>query len=216
MGPVAAQRFLPWHRLYLLKIEQMGQAIDPQFFIPYWKWTSQRKVPPWIANFKPTIKVPGINRMVTRNPPRPNTTLPTAAQINSIMGSVTFTNFVNGIDAPHGRVHNWCFGTMSDTSWSPVDPLFWLHHAEIDRLWNVWQTNHSGQNPTLSGTDRIMDPWPETEVQVRSIAALGYSYSQWDWRRLTEIEQVDTAKRGCVRVKNVLNNILDSRRSPFL
>ena len=176
MGPVAAQRFLPWHRDYLLKVERMGQAIDPLFFIPYWKWTSQREVPPWLATFKPTVKVPGINRTVTRNPPRPNTTLPTAAQINSVLGAATFTAFVTGIDGPHGRVHNWCNGTMSDISWSPVDPLFWLHHAEIDRLWSRWQTAHPGLNPTLSGADRIMDPWPETETQLRSITSLGYSY----------------------------------------
>ncbi|MGI8603750.1 MAG: tyrosinase family protein [Verrucomicrobiales bacterium] len=176
MGAVAAQRFLPWHRVYVLKIEQLGQAIDPLFFIPYWKWTVQRAVPPWLATFKPTVKVPGINRTVTRNPPRPGTTLPTSAQITAVLARGTFTNFVNGLDAPHGRVHNWCFGTMSDFSWSPVDPLFWLHHAEIDRIWTQWQATHPGLNPSLTGTARIMDPWPETEAQVRSIAALGYSY----------------------------------------
>lgn len=176
MGPVATQRFLSWHRLYVLKIEQMGQSIDPLFFVPYWKWTVQRQVPPWLASFKPTIKVPGINRTVTRNPPRPRTTLPTAAQINAILTSGTFTSFVIGLDAPHGTVHNWCFGTMSDVSWSPVDPLFWLHHAEIDRIWSQWQTAHPGMNPSLTGVDRIMDPWSETEANIRSITALGYSY----------------------------------------
>jgi hypothetical protein len=23
---------------------------------------------------------------------------------------------------------------------SPNDPLFWLHHANVDRLWAIWQT----------------------------------------------------------------------------
>ena len=176
MGPVGAQRFLPWHRVYLLKVERMGQAIDPLFFIPYWKWTTQREVPPWLATFKPTIKVPGPNITVTRNPPRPGLTLPTAVQITTVLANTTFTPFVNGLDGPHGRVHNWCFGTMSDPSLSPADPLFWLHHAEIDRLWSQWQLAHPGINPSLTGANRIMDPWPETEVQVRSIATLGYSY----------------------------------------
>ena len=112
MSPVAVQRFLPWHRVFVLKVEKMGQAIDPLFFIPYWKWTVQRVVPPWLATFKPTIKVPGPNLTVVRNPPRPNTTLPTSAQINTVMALGTFTSFVNGIDGPHGTVHNWCNGTM--------------------------------------------------------------------------------------------------------
>ena len=177
MGPVAAQRFLPWHRVYVLKVEKMGQAIDPLFFIPYWKWTVQREVPPWLATFKPTVKVPvNPNMTVTRNPPRPNTTLPTSAQINTILAMGAFTPFVNGLDGPHGRVHNWCNGTMSNPSYSPVDPLFWLHHAEIDRIWSQWQATHPGLNPSLPGANSIMDPWPETEAQVRSIAALGYSY----------------------------------------
>jgi tyrosinase len=179
MGPVGTQRFLPWHRVYLLKVERMGQAVDPLFFIPYWKWTTQREVPPWLATFKPTVKVPGSDRTVTRNPPRPMTTLPTSAQITAVLARGTFTSFVaqpTGIDLPHGTVHMWCNGIMSDISWSPVDPLFWLHHAMIDRIWSIWQAAHPGKNPTLAGADRIMDPWPETEAQVRSIAALGYSY----------------------------------------
>jgi len=34
MGPVGNQRFLPWHRLYLHKVEQAMQSIDSQAFIP--------------------------------------------------------------------------------------------------------------------------------------------------------------------------------------
>lgn len=178
MGAVAVQRFLPWHRVFLLKVEQMGQAIDPLFFIPYWKWTSERMVPPWLATFKPTVKVPVTPDItVVRNPPRPGLSLPTATFINNnVMTATTFTNFTFAIDAPHGQVHNWCNGTMSNINFSPVDPLFWLHHAEIDRLWSVWQASNPGKNPTLSGANKTMDPWPETEAAVRSISALGYSY----------------------------------------
>ena len=50
--------------------------------------------------------------------------------------------------------------------------------AQVDRLWSIWQAKpaNSGKNPTLSGNNRIMDPWQETAAQVRSIASLGYSY----------------------------------------
>jgi tyrosinase len=61
---------------------------------------------------------------------------------------------------------------------SPADPIFWLHHAEVDRQWSIWQARaaNAGKNPSLTGANQIMDPWPETEQQVRSIATLGYSY----------------------------------------
>ena len=31
-------------------------------------------------------------------------------------------------------MHNWVGGIMSDIMYSPCDPLFWLHHAFIDRV----------------------------------------------------------------------------------
>ena len=30
---------------------------------------------------------------------------------------------------------------MSDPRFSPNDPMFWLHHANVDRIWAVWQQN---------------------------------------------------------------------------
>jgi hypothetical protein len=47
-------------------------------------------------------------------------------------GYATFTAPINGI---HGSVHIWVGGTMSDAAVSPADPVFWLHHANLDRLW---------------------------------------------------------------------------------
>jgi tyrosinase len=49
------------------------------------------------------------------------------------------------------------------TSLSPVDILFWLHHANIDRLWSQWQENHPNLHPSLNGNDAIMDPWAYNE-----------------------------------------------------
>lgn len=35
----------------------------------------------------------------------------------------------------------WTLGTMSNTPGSPNDPLFWLLHSNVDRLWAEWQNN---------------------------------------------------------------------------
>lgn len=176
MGDLGVQRFLPWHRVYLLKLERMGRAIDPLFFIPYWRWTADRAVPSWLKKFKPTVKVVGPDITVSRNPTAPPP-LPTSAQISALMGIGSFTDFVLGIDPFHGAVHIWCHGTMSNIPTASADLLFWLHHAMIDKIWADWQVTHPGQNPSLSGANRIMDPWTESDAQVRSIAALGYSYT---------------------------------------
>jgi tyrosinase len=65
---------------------------------------------------------------------------------------------------------------MGSIPFAPTDPIFWMHHAEIDRIWAEWQSAHPGQNPSLAGTAAIMDPWSETEVDTRDISALGYAY----------------------------------------
>ncbi|MFM9069373.1 MAG: tyrosinase family protein, partial [Planctomycetota bacterium] len=41
----------------------------------------------------------------------------------------------------HNGVHNWIGGDMG-TGASPNDPVFFLHHANIDRMWHAWQKKH--------------------------------------------------------------------------
>jgi tyrosinase len=57
-------------------------------------------------------------------------------------------------------------GTMDSIPCSPYDPIFWLHHANVDRLWAQWQDQgHSGRD-FYPATDQpfghnLLDPmWP--------------------------------------------------------
>ncbi|KAI8590417.1 hypothetical protein BDZ88DRAFT_414481 [Geranomyces variabilis] len=43
---------------------------------------------------------------------------------------------------PHAVVHDAIGGHMAMVQWSTNDHLFWLHHANIDRLYDVWQAEH--------------------------------------------------------------------------
>jgi tyrosinase len=55
---------------------------------------------------------------------------------------------------PHGPVHvqvGGAGGLMTDPDTAALDPIFWLHHANIDRLWEVWMRRAStNTNPTTS------------------------------------------------------------------
>ena len=41
----------------------------------------------------------------------------------------------------HSRPHLFIGGAMN-TFASPDDPLFWLHHAFVDKVWTMWQDCH--------------------------------------------------------------------------
>lgn len=67
---------------------------------------------------------------------------------NYMEGHTGLTNFFAGDpfgDQLHGRVHLWVNGNMGSSS-SPNDPVFWLHHANLDRIWAEWQDAHGIYN----------------------------------------------------------------------
>jgi tyrosinase len=101
----------------------------------------------------------------------------------------------------HNLVHRWVGGswlvdgqpsggTMMQMS-SPNDPVFWLHHCNIDRLWSAWQGRHGSSAPYLpragAAPGHNLDdalifgehrPWPDTytPAMVENAYELGYSY----------------------------------------
>ncbi len=52
-------------------------------------------------------------------------------------------------NVPHGAVHVTVGGQMGSFNTAGLDPIFWLHHCNIDRLWEVWdrQTSPGRSNP---------------------------------------------------------------------
>ena len=41
-------------------------------------------------------------------------------------------------DVPHNVMHDAIGGIMGNPDTAALDPIFWLHHSNIDRLWEVW------------------------------------------------------------------------------
>ncbi|TDZ15806.1 N-acetyl-6-hydroxytryptophan oxidase ivoB [Colletotrichum orbiculare MAFF 240422] len=52
---------------------------------------------------------------------------------------------------PHTSGHYAIGGTMDDVSLSPADPLFFMHHTNLDRLWWVWQSKNESRINDMSG-----------------------------------------------------------------
>jgi tyrosinase len=169
MGPDGTWRFLPWHRLYLLKLEDLLRQKQSGLTVPYWDYANDHNRPDWV--WQP----PG----VVRNTPGANGgALPTQATIDGLLTTSTYYDFTYGLEFnAHNQVHNWCNGTISSPMTATQDPIFWLLHAEVDGIWDKWQLNHTGM-ATLSGNMAELDPWqpPGTFVDVNDTVFLGYSY----------------------------------------
>lgn len=168
-------RFLPWHRIYLLRMEALLMMVDPTVCIPYWKSSEEQSFPSWLLGFTPTVTLMGGPHTVTRNIGM-FALLPSAAAVTAAMANDTFNTFASALEGIHNSGHVWVGGSMGSVPFAPCDPVFWMHHCEIDRIWAEWQAANPGQNPTLAGSAAIMDPWTETENDTRDIIALGYNY----------------------------------------
>lgn len=203
MGPIGLLRFLAWHRRYILEFERALIAADKALrpnattpvCLPYWHWIDP--FPEWLEGFlpakRPDNNTPPPARRKKSPPEKPNQTDVNyiisgfASQMRGI-NTDDYTRFTYGLEGwgkrpdgrslpAHNHVHDWTGGIMSNTMYSPTDPVFWLHHGEVDRLWHIWQQQNGNSHPALTGNDRIMDPWPETYDDLRSIEALRYVYA---------------------------------------
>lgn len=170
-------RLLPWHRIFLLLLEEAMHNYHPDVCIPYWDWTKseEQHFPDWLAGILPTVITPSQTINVVRSPGAESWLSGIVSGASSALTQTTYDTFSSPINGIHGGVHIWVGGTMSDAGVSPADPVFWLHHANLDRLWWVWYNSATGnhQNPVIPG---LLSPWTYTEVNTRNIMSLGYKY----------------------------------------
>jgi len=114
-------------------------------------------------------------------------------------GPGTWFNHSNGHlgaceSRPHGTMHVAVGGTGPNAGWmsnfttAGLDPIFWLHHCNIDRLWEVWlRRSPANTNPAASAWRSVFTmyfhdfdrkPVAVTSGQLTDTAAplLGYRY----------------------------------------
>jgi tyrosinase len=102
--------------------------------------------------------------------------LPTRAQIRQVIldqvvydlppyhrSVAGFRNFLEGWIGPsrlHNAVHVWVGGDRGDMgdATSPNDPVFFLHHCNVDRIWTAWQRQHSNASyvPPQTASDDLL------------------------------------------------------------
>jgi hypothetical protein len=148
-------RFLPWHRLQLVWFERQVARFSGKanFSLPYWDWDDDRM--PAIVSSDPAFAMP--------RSARPGDSLRDFMRRNgqSFRGRITddFATFfgrARNVGTPaqggysgsaewsgHNMIHGFVGGDMGRLDRAPNDPLFWMHHCNIDRIWTQWHAKNS-------------------------------------------------------------------------
>lgn len=206
--------FLPWHRALLLDLERELQQIDPSVTIPYWKFdepsqnlftesfigadgdgfaefSSSNPLRNWQVN-----GVPGINRThrFIEN-----------GQATFVIGEIATLSlggpsnlydefrFMEG--NPHGTTHTSFSGWVSGINTAARDPLFFLLHCNVDRLWAKWQWVNDRFDRTQSSSFTAQGNTTRIGHNVND--------SMWPWNRVTGGERPPDAPGGRLAPTNV-------------
>ena len=208
--------FLPWHRCYLLDLERELQSIDPAVTLPYWRFdqpapkiftlafmglpnandrlqfTAGHPFLQWKAEtqggilrqmaFSPAINPPGLKTE--------QATIALGAGVFTVFGEPFVGLPQGGIERdPHGRAHTsfgpggWIYSPPT----APRDPMFFLLHGNVDRLWAKWQWFYKRAND--ADTKAYYNGAP-----VRIGHNIGDS--MWPWNENADPPRPDTSPGG--------------------
>lgn len=173
--PTKEKHFLIWHRLYVAHFEQIVRELSGKadFALPYWDYTDKayRTLPaPFIQKNNALYE---LGRATKLNSGRAiDKVLDTSLDVSNLMEIKNFFTFNQSIDnAPHGAMHVYVGGAFKEDPYAGkniiyqkdnttglmasvpsagFDPIFWLHHANIDYLWQKWEQSPNGQRPALN------------------------------------------------------------------
>ncbi|HEY7427965.1 MAG TPA: tyrosinase family protein [Gemmataceae bacterium] len=194
--------WLPWHRAYLLAFETALRIIDPDVALPFWDWTSDVSVheglPAAFADetYQPTPGGPAVpNPLLSATYQEAGQQFTTARFVNeldarqqtageaagiysnTVFGDDQTDGFTEALAIPHDDLHSvWVRGSMGDPTYAAYDPIFWAHHANIDRLWAQWQLGPNNADPSPDVLALNLDPFGKTAADVLDFRQLPYTY----------------------------------------
>jgi tyrosinase len=188
--PYPYDLFLPWHRAYLVYWDNVVRDQNAGAIQPWWDWSQQTGVPdaygedPLLSG--PTPDLPDDPARSTRRFPGDPADLPSTTDVADLLRLGTFVDFSNEIQDVHDRVHGWTGGVnpddenqggdMGTIASAAYDPIFWAHHAMVDRIWALWQLQNRPAFPP-DYLNQTLPPFPLTVAQTLNIKNLGYDYA---------------------------------------
>jgi hypothetical protein len=197
--------------MYLYYFERIVREMsgNPAWALPFWDWSTDRKLPA-------VFRVETSSLYVSERAPAMNSGAGEIAlsEVEVRSGAEGRPNFLGEQDyrqagltlesGPHTMVHvrvGGPRGLMRYPQTAALDPIFWVHHANVDRLWNRWLAEHDHSNLAASkaSLNKVFIFFDERGRRVtlsaceliRATARLEYRYEG----------QPQRAKQGCLPKK---------------
>lgn len=183
-----ALNFFGWHRMYLYYYERVLRwaAGDDTLRLPYWDYTDPNQVA-LPADFQTTTATLYDQRRDPDINTGASTLDPSSTNINDLLPDPDYFDYESSIEeGVHGYVHCTVGPTcpvahMGDVPVAGNDPIFYSHHANIDRMWACWQKLHgtpagTWQNQPFSFVDETGALQTRPVKDFLDSTTLGYVY----------------------------------------
>lgn len=191
--------FLPWHRVFLAHFEEEMRKINPAVSVPYWDYTIDNNITKPTDSVLWTECFFGNNNGTVQSGPFKNfyganggyigrnankdcgTRLINKIDLRNIRTHCEYQEITTGtgdyyanphnLEVLHDGVHDWIGGDMSVVRNSAYDPIFWMHHAFVDYMFEEFRTKQQTECSNL-----------DVETNYRSLTDLcqsctdGYSH----------------------------------------
>ncbi|XP_052231091.1 AF4/FMR2 family member 1-like [Dreissena polymorpha] len=173
--------FLPWNRVMLVMFEEALRRHDPSVSLPYWDVTIDQDMdnPVNSVLWTPEYFGAGTGEVMDgpaagwvtsqgnleRNYGRQGRliskeVIPNILQRCNLRDiSQPFARRRNDLEYHHGGPHTWVGGDMAHPATAAFDPVFYMHHAFVDYIWEVFRRRQSRR----CGVDPSQD-YPEVPL----------------------------------------------------
>jgi tyrosinase len=200
--------FPPWHRAYLLDLERELQAIDSSVALPYWRFdepASALFAPEFLGMPSPDqaqgdiVQFPHGHALefwktdgndpierrpdydIAGAPPQSEQGQPfVISQIATMALGNQYATFRAMEGAPHCFAHVSFEGPINSVPTAAKDPLFFLLHANVDRLWAFWQWLNRRTDPNDAATYS-----PSGRQRVPNNLGHNLGDTMWPWNGST-------------------------------
>ncbi|KAL8576029.1 hypothetical protein ACOMHN_052047 [Nucella lapillus] len=203
--------FPQWHRVFVKQMEAALTWEGAKLGIPYWDWTEAfTELPSLISEEHDNpfhhFEIPDKEHHVTTRAPRPQLFNDPEhgdesffyRQVLIAFEQRDYCDFEVQFEVIHNAIHSWIGGTspygMSTLEYAAYDPVFFIHHSNVDRQFAIWQAlqkyrglDYNTANCNIHELREPLEPFnhednPVHSTRSHSRAIDAFDYDQFDYQ----------------------------------